>query len=299
MDIVTHAGIGLIAAAPLLNSHPELAMGLVAGSVLPDLDAASRVFGKRAFLRAHQTWSHALPVHAGVSVLAGGLLSAGGLAGWQFGAGLFAALTFHTLLDLSNTLGVTLFAPFSKKRFCLEWVFFIDAFVLALTIAAATFTIWEFVIAETMPAQPAVFFFGILAAYFFVKGWLRRRAGSMAPEAATLMPSEVWPWQFFGILKTGNSVRRFQLNALNGSRKTLTQQDIFDDRYDNLLSSVPEFRVMRELSPAYHVVSASATEAGELICCRDLRTRNFKTTFGDLEILLDARRQIVQTTFHV
>jgi hypothetical protein len=56
---------------------------------------------------------------------------------------------------------------------------------------------------------------------------------------------------------------------------------------------------MRELSPAYHVVSASATEAGELICCRDLRTRNFKTTFGDLEILLDARRQIVQTTFHV
>jgi membrane-bound metal-dependent hydrolase YbcI (DUF457 family) len=47
MDIITHAGIGLIAAAPLLNSHPELAAGLVAGSVLPDLDALNRVFGKR------------------------------------------------------------------------------------------------------------------------------------------------------------------------------------------------------------------------------------------------------------
>lgn len=78
MEIITHAGIGLIAAAPMLNSRPELALGLVAGSVLPDLDALARVFGKRAFLRSHQTWSHAIPVQGAVSVLAGVIASACG-----------------------------------------------------------------------------------------------------------------------------------------------------------------------------------------------------------------------------
>ena len=81
MDIITHAGIGLIAAAPMLNSRPELALGLVAGSVLPNLDALVRVFGKRAFLRSHQTWSHAIPVQVAVSLLAGVIGSAWGADG--------------------------------------------------------------------------------------------------------------------------------------------------------------------------------------------------------------------------
>ena len=37
----------------------------------------------------------------------------------------------HSLLDLTNTYGVAWFMPFSNRRFCLEWVFFIDAVVLA------------------------------------------------------------------------------------------------------------------------------------------------------------------------
>ncbi len=299
MDIATHAGIGLIAAAPVLNSQPELALGLVAGSVLPDLDAISRVFGKRAFVCAHQTWSHALTVQAATSALTGGIMCAAGLNGWQFGGGLFAALAFHTLLDLSNTLGVTLLAPFTKKRFCLEWVFFIDAFVLLLTTVATVFTIWLYVRSETMPAVPAIVFFGTLTAYVGGKGWLRKRAGTMAPEAVTLMPSALWPWRFFGVVKAGERVSRFQLNVLNGVRESLTQQEVLDDRYAGLLGSVPEFRVMRELSPAYHVVSAEPAGSGEVVVCRDLRTRNFKTTFGDLEILLDANRHILQTRFHV
>lgn len=299
MDIATHAGIGLIAAAPVLNSHPELALGLVAGSVLPDLDALSRIFGKRAFLFAHQTWSHALPVQAVISALAACSMSAWGFDGWLFGGGLFAALAFHALLDFSNTLGVTLFAPFSRKRFCLEWVFFIDAFVLLLTFAVAALTIWLYVSTETMPAGPAVFFFGILAIYFCAKAWLRKRAGSMAPEAVTLMPSALWPWRFFGVTKCGCRVSRFQLNAIDGIRVQLSQQEVFDERYAGVLTLVPEFNLMRGLSPAYHVVCAERTDAGEAIVCRDLRTRNFKTTFGDLEVLLDANQRIVQTVFHV
>ncbi|HLP78178.1 MAG TPA: metal-dependent hydrolase [Candidatus Paceibacterota bacterium] len=299
MDIVTHACIGLIAAAPVVDSRPELALGLVAGSVLPDLDALSRVFGKRAFLRSHQTWSHALPVHAVTGTLTGLLASLCGLDGLLLGTGLFAGLVFHTLLDFSNTLGVTLFAPFSRRRFCLEWVFFIDAFMLALTAAATAMTLWFYIGKGDVPVHPAVLYFGTMTAYFAAKGLLRKRAGTLAPEAITLMPSALWPWRFFGVAESGNRVCLFQVNAIIGSRETLAHQVVLDEGFAGLLAGVPEFRLMRELSPAYHVVSANTTDAGEVIVCRDLRTRNFGTTFGDLEVVLDGNKSIVRTTFHV
>ena len=71
MDIVTHAGIGLIAASPLLTDRPELAVGIVAGSVVPDLDALFRLANKTAFLRGHQSWTHALPVQLVFSIALG------------------------------------------------------------------------------------------------------------------------------------------------------------------------------------------------------------------------------------
>jgi len=299
MDIATHAGIGLVAAAPFLNSRPELAIGLVAGSVLPDLDALSRVFGKRAFLRSHQAWSHALPVQVAASALAGFSASACGAAGLPLAVGLFAGLAVHTLLDFSNTLGVKLLAPFSGRRFCLEWVFFIDAAALMLTAIATSFTLWHFCRNGEVPVRCAEIFFATMAIYLSAKGMLRRRAGTLAPEVSTVMPSALWPWRFFGTTKCGNCVRLIQINALSGSRKTLVQHEVLDAVYAGLLADVPEFLLMRELSPAYHVVSATVTNAGETVVCRDLRTRNFATTFGDLEVLLDTNQRVMRTTFHV
>ena len=71
VDIVTHAMMGVVVASPALTHHPIAAGCFMFGSVLPDLDALSRVFGKRAFLKSHQTYSHALPVIAVIGLLAG------------------------------------------------------------------------------------------------------------------------------------------------------------------------------------------------------------------------------------
>ncbi len=299
MDIVTHAGIGLIAATPVLDSHPELALGLVAGSVLPDLDALSRILGKRAYLRSHQTWSHALPVHAVISALAGILVQACGGNGLLLGLGLFVGFAIHVLLDFSNTLGVKLLAPFSRKRLCLEWVFFIDAFVLLLTFAVAAYTLRLLYRNGEVAVVYAGIYFGAIAVYFGAKGVLRRRAGTLAPEAITLMPSALWPWRFFGVAETRNCVRLFRINAITGRREALANYEVLDATHAELLADVPEFILMRELSPAYHVVSAKRTDAGEVVACRDLRTRNFQTTFGDLEVLLEANKRVIGTTFHV
>src|SRR5262245_6558974 len=120
MDIITHAGIGLVAAAPFLVDRPELAVGIVAGSVLPDLDALCRLVDKKSFLRAHQTWSHALPVQMAASVGAGVVAVFLGWRGVDLGVGLFMGFLAHSLLDLTNTYGVAWFVPFSRRRFCLE-----------------------------------------------------------------------------------------------------------------------------------------------------------------------------------
>jgi membrane-bound metal-dependent hydrolase YbcI (DUF457 family) len=299
MDIVTHAGVGLIAAAPLVGAHPELALGIVAGSVVPDLDAMGRAFGKRAFLRVHQTWSHAIPVHAAFATLAGCTAQALGTDGLMLGAGLFAGLTVHALLDFTNTLGVTLLAPFSRKRFCLEWVFFIDAVVLLLTLLATCLTIWTFLQIGEVSVRYAVAFFGALAAYVFAKARLRMRAGSLAPDAISLIPSALRPWRFFGVVDGEARVQLVQINAVTGNRRTLHEQEVIDAPYAGLLADVPEFALMRGLSPAYHVVNARKTDAGELILCRDLRTRNFGTTFGDLEVLIDPEKCVKRIHFHV
>jgi len=150
-----------------------------------------------------------------------------------------------------------------------------------------------------VPAQYAGAFFGAMAVYFGTKGILRRRAGALAANAVTLMPSALWPWRFFGVEERGTRVLRFQVNAITGSQKPLAEQEVLDAAYAGLLAGVPEFVLMRGLSPAYHVVSANPTEAGNLLLCRDLRTRNFGTIYGDLEVLLDKNNGVLQTTFHV
>lgn len=299
MDIVTHAGIGVIAAAPIITTRPELALGIVAGSVLPDLDAMGRIFGKTAFLRVHQTWSHALPVQAGLSASAGWVAYLLGLNGLMFGAGLFAGLAFHALLDFTNTLGVTLFAPFFRKRLCLEWVFFIDFTVLLLTLAGASFSARTFSRSGEVPWQPALVFFGALVIYVATKAMLRMRADSFAPEAVSLIPSALCPWHFFGVINGKTRVRLFRMNAITGKRNCIREQEILDAAYVGQLSKIPEFTLMRGLSPAYHIVSVRQTDTGTLLLCRDLRTRNFGTTFGDLELLIDSGKHVNCVKFHV
>jgi hypothetical protein len=62
---------------------------------------------------------------------------------------------------------------------------------------------------------------------------------------------------------------------------------------------MPEFCLMREVSPEYHVVRATTEGNSTHLLCRDMRTRNFGTRFGDLEVWLDADHKITRSVFHV
>jgi len=299
MDIVTHAGIGVIAAAPFMADRPELGLGLVAGSVLPDLDAFYRLIDKRSFLQAHQTWSHALPIQLLVSIGAGFCAHFGGGNGLALAAGLFAGLAGHTLLDLTNTFGVALFKPLTNRRFCVEWVFFIDAIMLLATAIALGFVVPGLLRGEPVQAWRRAAYFSFIAAYVISKGALRRRAAKLLPEAQSLVPSALVPWQFFHAQTRQDAVVVQRLNVLTGTTVAVGQVPVLDAPFLEVLQGLPEFRLMREVSPEYHVVSTTTEGNSTHLLCRDMRTRNFGTRFGDLEVWLDADHKVTRSVFHV
>lgn len=299
MDIVTHAGIGLIAASPFLADRPELALGIVAGSVLPDLDALCRLADKRAFLRAHQTWTHASPVQFVFSFGIAALAAWFGWKGVELGGGLLVGLMGHSLLDLTNTFGVAWFTPFSRRRFCLEWLFFIDVVVLVGVAIGLIQVLPGSLRNEPVPAQHAVVFLASLAAYVLGKAILRQRAGRLCPQAISLVPSALVPWRFFKTDRKPGAITFLRVNALTGLQTVVAQVPLLDDSFARVLEAIPEFRLMRGVSPEYHVVGASADGPGTRLLCRDMRMRNFGTRFGDLEVWLDANNQIIRSRFYV
>jgi len=299
MDIVTHAGIGLIAASPFLADRPELAVGIVAGSVIPDLDALCRLRDKTAFLRAHQTWSHALPVQLAFSAGAAFVSTLLGLRGMEVGIGLFAGFLGHSLLDLTNTYGVAWFTPFSRRRFCLEWAFFIDAIVLVSLGVALAFAARMWLRQGLVPGIVAVAFLGFLAVYVLTKGVLRRRAGAFCPNSKSLVPSALVPWRFYGTMRQQYSISFFRVNAITGACSTGGEVPVMDEAFAQTLKQVPEFQLMREVSPEYHVVEASSENGGVRLLCRDMRMRNFGTRFGDLEVWLDSSQRVARSRFYV
>jgi len=281
--------MGLVLAAPLSDSHPVAASSVVLGSVLPDLDALSRLAGKRAFLLAHQTASHSLPFALALGATWAVALTVLGLPGALTGVALALSMLLHSLLDLTNTYGVTPMWPFNRRRRSLEWVFFIDAVVVVLTVVALAAVTIAFYHGRLPGWGISAVWFGAVMLYFATKRWLRRRAQRLGPvDAVSYVPSALWPWRFYGHAPGNGVVRMFTLNAVNGRRHDAVTVPIHDARYRDAVSHLPEFVRMAQLSPAYHVVEARAR--GELvdITCRDLRTRNFGGHFGELRVTLNA-----------
>ncbi|TWT82445.1 hypothetical protein CA13_39080 [Planctomycetes bacterium CA13] len=138
MDIVTHAMMGTAITGPWLIFAPEVSAGFVIGSVLPDIDALSRLFGKRAFLLWHQTFTHC----AGVVMAVGAVPIGLGFVNLQFtwcGLGIALGMLLHIMLDYTNIFGVKCWLPFSSRRFCAEWSFFNDVPLITMTITALVF----------------------------------------------------------------------------------------------------------------------------------------------------------------
>jgi membrane-bound metal-dependent hydrolase YbcI (DUF457 family) len=300
VDIVTHGMMGVIVASPFAATHPEAAAAFMFGSVAPDLDAFTRVFGRQAFMRAHQTYSHAYPVIALIGLAAWGAREAFGVYAPWAPLAFALGMAFHSTLDWTNTYGIALLAPFSRRRFCREWVFFIDSVVVSASVALLVLVGLRLSRGDPTGWQPQAAYGVTMLAYWVLKAALRRRAWARCPEGTvSLLPSALVPWRYLGCAQQEDGVLTFAVDALTGEVSAEERHAILDQDFAATLEALAEWRAMRALSPAYHVVSAEPGDAGTKLLCRDLRTRNFSTRFGQLEVELDAAGAVVKREFHV
>ena len=56
---------------------------------------------------------------------------------------------------------------------------------------------------------------------------------------------------------------------------------------------------MRALSPLYHVVEVREDRSNVTLTCRDLRTRNFSTRFGELLVTLGKSGTVERVVLNV
>lgn len=302
MDIVTHGCMGVVLASAGAEAAPLSAAAFAFGNVAPDLDAVSRCWGKKAFLAVHQSHTHSYAA-AAICGLALDLGLRFGAPAWHepwAGLALFLGMALHATLDASNTYGITLWAPISAKRTASEWVFFIDAVVIALTALACAGVALHHDVTGSLGWSVQAGYAASLLGYWGLKGWLRARAGRLAPpDTVSLLPSALVPWAFWGVARTGERARLFRLDARDGSLAHEERVALLDADFEGALAHVREFQVMRALSPAYHVVACTLVAEGERLLCRDLRTRNFSTRFGELELTLTPAREVQELVFHV
>ena len=301
MDIVTHGMMGVAIAGPLLGSHTGLSVGFILGSVIPDLDSISRCFGKSAFLEWHQGWTHSLPLQLTVGFCSWLLMTRLAPEFCGIPVGLTAGAMLHSLLDLINTYGIRIAAPFSMRRYCFEWLFFIDSIVLLLTVAALVPAVRSLVMgAEPSPAISAAYVTSLLA-YAGVKAVLKRRAERMAgTDVVSVIPSTFWPWVFFVCKRADGLVTSTKLNVITGRTAVIAEHVILDEQYREQLERVPEFDSMRSLSPAYHAIDQAQEDDGSVtVRCRDMRIVNFDTSFGILEVKLSSAGELQTSRLHV
>jgi hypothetical protein len=136
--------------------------------------------------------------------------------------------------------------------------------------------------------------------YWPARGWLLRCAWRRAPAGTvSLLPSALIPWCYLGCARNPDSAVLFRLNVLTGSMVEYQRYPILDAGYRPVLDLVPEFRIMSQLSPAYHLIEVVRQPGKETLVCRDLRTRNFHTRFGDLEVSVGTAGGVQGVRFHV
>lgn len=140
MEPITHVLTGMTLARAGANRLAPLATpALIAGALLPNIDALFTYWGKPTYLQLHIGWTHSL---LGSATLAA--LLAFPFWRWarqhqpqsQLFLKLFLAswlgLASHLLLDWTNSYGVRFFWPLDPTWYALDWFHVVDPWVLAV-----------------------------------------------------------------------------------------------------------------------------------------------------------------------
>lgn len=289
MDIAHHAAIGVAGMLTLQAAGEEAAgVAFVSGCVAPDLDVAFMALGKRFYLRHHQEISH--------SVLLAPIYAIGGAAllslalGWNgsiFVAAL-AGLWLHSALDLTNTFGIAVFAPLSKRRSSLDAVFFIDGVAWILTLGAiASLSRWKH-------AWIGALYLAVLALYLGIRYrqhlHVMRKLGCLYA-----IPSSWHPFEYFTFSENGE-YRMSVFNAITGHERNVTKIVPADSKIEAWANRSQVFRDMQHVARALRITEVRTDATGVTIVACDLAVRNFGGRFARTELRFDLEGNLLHET---
>jgi inner membrane protein len=140
MDNLTHSLVGVFLARAGLNRlAPDAMPILLLAANAPDIDVVSFVGGSAALLTWHRGLTHSLvfSIILAVAVVAVVRIFSKVRTGWLLAvAASLVGVLSHLLLDLTNTYGVRLLEPFSKRWFEWDLTYVVDPYIWAVLILA-------------------------------------------------------------------------------------------------------------------------------------------------------------------
>lgn len=147
MDAVTHIVAGTLVGETFFRSRLGRAAPILGAmaAVVPDLDVLAGLFSADPLIgiKAHRSVTHSLvfvPAAAlALAVVVTLVTRRRPLAPWYLMAAA-AGLLAHLFLDLATNYGLVLFWPWSDRRWALEWLGFIDPYLLAIMVITLLLT---------------------------------------------------------------------------------------------------------------------------------------------------------------
>ncbi|MDW7673232.1 MAG: metal-dependent hydrolase [Bacillota bacterium] len=287
MDPLTHAlvgaGVAGLSGGEISITNP-IVLASMMGAVAPDLDIVYQLRGDMAYLKVHRGFSHSIPGLALISgVIAGGLslffpeASLLQLFVWSF----IGAIS-HSLLDVLNSYGAKIFAPFSNRRYTWNLLMITDP-VLLLLIFGVLLAPGNTQLKSALAILGFILYLRIrLRLRMRVEKSLQKRFAVSKLKRIVVMPSMMglWTWDF--VVETEKKCIVGQINSFASTikvrrklAKTKKHCQVLQAALNSKLG-----KLFKEFTPHYHLVFSEVndTYVVDFLDLRYLLKRDFMHT---------------------
>jgi inner membrane protein len=259
MDPVTHAVIGMTIAKAAGNgidpSNPA-SMGIIIGSVFPDIDILFQKWGDYVYLKNHRGASHSVP-----GLVASAAFIAAVLGVFYPGSSVFSIFLWsllgcfsHTLIDVFNSYGAKLLWPLCERKFSLSLLIIFDP-VMICTLLGYIFTSGS--LQYLFIAMFACYLLSRVIMRLAVKRGLVKWFGENYKKIS-LLPSMTGLFRWHFVLEDDNCSIIGEKNILRNSVKVIRKlEKLGNAALDNALRS-PVGRFFKEFTPLFHIAYEQA-----------------------------------------
>jgi inner membrane protein len=203
---------------------------------------------------------------------------------WSFFLSAWFGLLIHIFLDYTNTYGISLFYPISKKRYSLDILFFIDSVTLSLTLIVY---ISYFLLHLNLSLLYILFFIS----YLILKINLRKRLKKRI-RFDFAIPSSFNPFEFYIYRKNDDYIETYLYNLWSNSKLDIKKIDMVDKKYRYLTDKSQVFQDIKLITKALHIIKVFNTNQEIKIEASDLAVRNYGGKFGTTILIFDKKGEL-------